>query len=49
LILNYKGARRGAIFLLGVEEVDIGSGGLEDLRKGEIEVRSLDLLPSVRK
>jgi hypothetical protein len=49
MIFNYKGARESAIFSLGVEEVSISSGGLEDLRKGEIKVCRLDLLPSIRK
>jgi hypothetical protein len=48
-VVNYEGAGGGAMFSFGIEEVGVRPGGLEDLRKGEIRVRSLDLLPRIRK
>jgi hypothetical protein len=48
-VVNYEGAGGGAMFSFGIEEVSVRPGGLEDLRKEEIEVCSLDLLPRIRK
>jgi hypothetical protein len=47
-VVNYKGARGGAMFSFGIEEVCICPGSLEDLRKGEVEVCRLNLLPGIR-
>jgi hypothetical protein len=47
-VVNYKGAGGGAMFLLGIEEVSVCPGSLEDLRKGEVEVCRLNFFPSVR-